>query len=382
MNSAPRKQIEEHVQALIARIEAAAIVAKQQPEEILWDVDGLMPSDDAPTNVFGPPGALKSWIALHLCHAIVAGLLFLGRYHVRKRPSALYINVDAGPKSFRNRIRRVSDVVGFDFLSICSAEFTLHVLRALMANYPGGFVVIDCWSAIYNPERSLDPGFAMKAFVDALRAIYTEFDCGGLVIDHPHRPKEVGALGDYSGSIQKEAGFRNMWHIVADPPVEGQPRNAKIICRKLSEGEAFAGVRAEIDFSNHRVSFTAPGSGDPEARENTLEAKIIEWAARQTNQFSKRSITDAIHGFRVADVRATTATLIERGVIVPTGAKRGGGDLYRLECVPAVRPDWCVPINRDTGRTQSDTPPMPSASGASECVPEPDAPVDSGEFFF
>jgi hypothetical protein len=366
---------------LLARIQSAAAVAGTPAETILWDVERLLPSDDAPMLLFGAPGSLKSWLALHLCDAIVTGRRFLGEFAVRRRPRALFINLDAGPKSFRNRIRRMSDSAAFDFISMSAGEFTPSVLHKLMGHYQGGFVVIDCWAAIYNPDKNDDAGFAMRKFVDTLRAIYAEFDAGGLVIDHPHRPKEKGEAGDYYGNIQKEAGLRTMWAIATAAAEPGQPRSTKISCRKLSEGEPFAIVSAAIDFSSERIVFATENT-DPAQRPSTIESRIIEWAGLRTDAFSKRTVTDSIRGYRVADVRAAVENLIERGRIVATGAKRGGGDLYRLECVPQCVPDRCVPIENLYGTHSSGDTPTASASGASECVPEPDAPYETGQTVF
>jgi hypothetical protein len=48
------------------RIEKAAVVAAKPPEVIEWDVAGMMPRDDSPALIFGPPAAFKTWISLHL----------------------------------------------------------------------------------------------------------------------------------------------------------------------------------------------------------------------------------------------------------------------------------------------------------------------------
>jgi len=217
------------------QIEHAEVVAAEPPEPIEYDIAAILPASDAPALMFGPPASLKSWLALGMCDASVRGVPFAG-LATRKRPRALYLNLDAGAKTFRNRVRAVTSAPGLDFASLAAADFNADVLRAQLEAYAGGFVVIDCLSSIYNPDARKDPAFAMRTFVDGLRALYAEFDCGGVVIDHPHRPKERGELGDYHGSIQKEAAFRTMWSVVAEPAeADNATRRTKLSCRKLSK---------------------------------------------------------------------------------------------------------------------------------------------------
>ena len=372
---------------VLARIQSAATLAGTPPDEILWDVEKLLPSEDAPALVFGPPGSLKSWIAMHLCATVVSGEPFLGQFAVRKRPRSLFINLDAGPKSFRNRVRRISDDAGFDFLSLSSAEFSLDLLRQLASNYREGLIAIDCWSAIYNPDRNSDPGYAMKTFVDSLRDIFVEFQCGGLIIDHPHRPKEKGEAGDYYGNIQKEAGFRVMWAIVAEAPVPGQLRTTRISCRKLSEGDPFAVVQVAVDFQNPRIAFSAVSSeNNPTTRPSAIKARLIEWADRQKTAFSMTRMGEARLGYRSVDVRAAAQELIDANIFVAAG-KRSGGVTYRLalpavDPVPEPVPDQSVPIkNRDgTGCLVDDS--TLSQSAPSESVPEWDGVYETGHTVF
>jgi hypothetical protein len=314
---------------LVERIKSASIVALEPPDPIDYDVATILPAEDAPGLIFGPPASLKSWLALKLCDAIVRGEPFLG-YETRQRPSALYVNLDAGAKTFANRVRSISDAPGFDFVSLSASEFNAGVLRALIDRYRGGFIVLDCLSSIYNPDTKNDPAYAMRSFVDGLRAVFAEFGCGGVVIDHPHRPKERGELGDYHGSIQKEAAFRTMWAVAAEPAGdEPGPRRTRIVCRKLSEGQPFAPIDVEIDFTGPRISVQRADEARPATQTTALEAKILEWAAAQTTAFTQRTVTDKVQG-RARDLRNAFDSLVAAGTIVPTGKKRGSGDLFRV----------------------------------------------------
>lgn len=309
-------------------IENASVVAKQPVEAIDFDIAGMLATADAPGHWFGPPAACKSWLALGACDAIVRGVPFR-RLETRKRDSALYLNLDAGATTFRNRIRAISDAPGLSFASISPSEYSHEILRSLLGQFRGAFVVIDCLSSIYNPNTRSDPAFAMREFVDGLRALYAEHGCGGVIIDHPHRPKERGEPGDYHGSIQKEAAFRSMAAITAEPIGEDTSlRRVRITCRKMSEGAPFAPIDVEIEFGR-RVTIRRLAVVDVTNRESIIEAKILDWAQRQTTAFTRRTVAEKVRGQAATATRKAFDELVSTGEIIPTGQKRGNGELFR-----------------------------------------------------
>jgi hypothetical protein len=130
------------------------------------------------------------------------------------------------------------------------------------------------------------------AEISGVWAYIPDFGCGGAVLDHPHRPKEPGAEGDYYGNVQKEATFRTMWQVNAEAKEPGQPGRAKIACRKISEDEPFATVHAEIDFSADLIAFSESASHG-----GALEAKVVAVAKRHSSQpFTMRNLTDSVTG--------------------------------------------------------------------------------------
>jgi len=308
-------------------IRNVAAIASAPPEVIEYDVEGLLPSDDAPALMFGAPGSFKSWIALHACDAVVTGKPLFGKFQVRQRERAVYVNLDAGAKTFAQRVRRVSSSAAIDIVNISSADFSFAILCEILKAYPRAFVVFDCFSDMYRPDRNNDPAIAMRDFTTGLRAEFARYQCGGLVIDHPHRPKERGELGDYHGSIQKEAAFRTMWSVVAEPAEKKFPRRVKILCRKLSEGEPFAPVMVAVDFSTERIAFSGIDH-DPAAVLEQTESRLIAWSLIQAEAFSKNECQKAIDGGRNSDKRNAFDRLIRRGVFVESGGKRGGAPTF------------------------------------------------------
>lgn len=325
------------------RIESAVAIASQPPDIIAWDVAGMMPCDDAPGLIFGPPASFKSWLGLHLCDCVVSGRQFLGVHNVRKRAKALYVNIDAGPKTFRNRVRRIGPTPGLDFISLSAMDFADIGLRELLAEYRDGFVILDCLSAIYNPPRGDDPAYSMRAFVDGLRNDFEAAGCGGAVLDHPHRPKEVGAEGDYFGSIQKEAAFRTMWQVNAEAKEPGQPGRTKIACRKISEGEPFSVIRATIDFSGERIAFSVVDATGRTDISTSLRDTIIAWAKKRgALTFSKQNIKDSISG-RTCDKAACVDDLLQSGVFVQVGRRCGAPELLHADHAPVPIPGTGLP---------------------------------------
>ena len=239
--------------------ESAAQIARRGVPSAKWDIEGLLPAEDGPAILFGPPGSLKTWIALHAEVCTVTGNPFLGHFAVRRRPYALYVNLDAGARAFERRVLRSG--LPIESLLIVSPDgFNFVALRGALETHRGAFVVIDTWSDAFRMARGDDAAEAHRRFLRTLRALYQEFDCNGIIIDHPHRPKDGAAHGDYYGNIQKEATARIMWHAMPLPNSEQHVTRATIACRKMSESELFKPFVARFDFDGELVVATYDGS--------------------------------------------------------------------------------------------------------------------------
>jgi AAA domain len=186
-----------HDEALFAGIKSFAAITAQPPHVIPWDIPGLLPSEDGPHLAFGAPGGTKSWTLKHAVDVMASGEDFLGRFPVRKRESSLYLNIDAGCKSFENRVHRISKNENAFALTLRGSQFNLAVLRKLLKRQERAFVVIDSLPAFFIPPTGTDPARAMRDFLEGIQSLYGEFGCGGMLADHPHRPKEPGGVGDY-----------------------------------------------------------------------------------------------------------------------------------------------------------------------------------------
>ena len=242
-------------------LESAASITARGVQPVEYDVEGLLTRDDGPGIMFGPPGALKSFLAAHLAGCIATGEKFLGHFIVRRRPFVIFVNFDAGANAFARRIPRLGFPVE-NFLVTSPENYDAAALREICKRYPEAFVVLDTFSDMYRSKAGEDPAQAMRRFVRELRSLFAEFSCNGLILDHPRRPRDGETNADYYGSTQKEATARIMWHVTRLPTTEQGIARAKITCRKMSEAEPFSPFVAKIDFRGELVVATYDGELD------------------------------------------------------------------------------------------------------------------------
>jgi len=239
-------------------LKSAADIVREGVPPVKWDIDTLLPAEDGPAIMFGPPGALKSWIALFAAGSSATGDPFLGHFAVRRRPHAIYVNFDAGSRAFERRVVRAGfPVINLKFVS--PDGYDAAALRRVFEQHPGATIVVDTLSDMYEISRGDDPALAMRSFFRDLRALYQEFDCNGFIVDHPHRPRDGAMHGDYYGSIQKEAAARIMWQLTPLPSSEQGVARAKIACRKMSEAEPFPPFIVRLDFNAENIIATYDG---------------------------------------------------------------------------------------------------------------------------
>jgi hypothetical protein len=242
-------------------LESTAAIARRGIEPAQWDIQDLLPEEDGPAILYGQPGTLKSWIGLHACDCAVSERKFLGRFAVKQRPSAVFVNLDAGKRSFERRTLRFSPS---ERLKIVSPEsYDARALEEVFATNPGAFIVIDTLADIYQIKRGDDPAESMRNFLRReIRRMYQKYNSNGFILDHPHRPQGGEPFGDYYGSQQKEAAIRVMWWVTPLASDETNVARAKITCRKLSEDEKFEPFIVRINFTADRVALTYEGKLD------------------------------------------------------------------------------------------------------------------------
>lgn len=273
-------------------LQSAAEIYREGVPPLTYDIDQLLPSEDGPAIFFGPPGSLKSYLALHAAVCSVTGEPFLGHFSVRKRPAAIYVNLDAGNRTFQRRVLKS----GFhgDSLYVTSPDgYDARQLRRVFEQFPGAFIVIDAFADCFDPKSGDDQAQIMRRFIREMREIYSEHGSNGLIVDHPRRPKDGESHADYYGSIQKEATARIMWTATRLPTGSDQSEvKVKIASRKMSEGEPFEPFVARCLFGNGVVTCTYDGTMDTatgRVTQGPTDLEIIEQLLRGVPEGMSRS---------------------------------------------------------------------------------------------
>lgn len=260
----------------------ASVIAARGVPEIEWDIEGLLERFSGPTLLFGPTESLKSWIALHAAVCSVTGDLFLGKFPVRLRQTAIYLNFDAGARAFDRRVALMG--AGLENLLIASpSSFDSDALRLVSAQYPEAFIVIDCLSDVYRPDPQVEQGTAMRVWFRDMRKLYEAGGHNGFIVDHTRRLKTGDSASSerYYGSAQKKATARSMWFVERlHQQGEGETAaRARVTCEKLNEAEKFSAFIVDTTWSSASVALRYGGFAS-EAIERgdaaTRHAEIIE----------------------------------------------------------------------------------------------------------
>lgn len=155
--------------------------------------------------IFGPPGSLKSFLAVHLSGMLAHGLPMFG---VATKPGkTLYV---AGEGGATLELRRMAWLRhnGFDTnvddgvrviktpVSLCDA----HEVQEFIANvreFAPDLIVMDTYSVMIAGHDENAPG-TQTAAIKAIRLIANELGCAMLIIHHPGKEIERGPRGHSS----------------------------------------------------------------------------------------------------------------------------------------------------------------------------------------
>lgn len=311
---------------------AAQIIASPPPPA-LFDIEAMLTNEDGPAILFGEPGAMKSWVGLHIAMCMATAAPVFGRFASRARNKSVYVNLDAGRNSFERRVLRMGKALT-NVIVLTPDHYDADELMALFERRAGAFVTIDAFANMYHVDRSKDAAEAAREFLQGLRALYAEYGCNGIVIDHPHRAREGGPDGgDYYGSIQKLAAIRTMWQIAK----YGDPKEnlARITCRKVNEAEPFPAFVVRADFSD---------GGFTVSYDNKLSSAVAQASVQIDEPSDAERIAAALNGapdgVARAQLQRVTGLSRER-VLAAVGDPRfvalGSGPTRRYALAPIVR---------------------------------------------
>ncbi len=103
-------------------------VMTQDLPPIDWLVTNLIANQDRVV-LYGEPGAMKSWLLLHLAVHIAAGRQWLGQFNIPVAKTVLYIDEEMSIHVLRRRIKRIGDGANLGAEHLSLRLLSLHGVR-------------------------------------------------------------------------------------------------------------------------------------------------------------------------------------------------------------------------------------------------------------
>jgi RecA-family ATPase len=103
-------------------------VMTQDLTPVDWLVTDLIANQDRVV-LYGEPGAMKSWLLLHLAVHIAAGRKWLGQFDVPIAKKVLYIDEEMNVRTLRRRIKRIGDGAALGTKDLPLRLLSLHGVR-------------------------------------------------------------------------------------------------------------------------------------------------------------------------------------------------------------------------------------------------------------
>jgi hypothetical protein len=124
-------------------------VMTQDLAPVDWLVTDLIANQDRVV-LYGEPGAMKSWLLLHLAVHIAAGQKWLGQFDIPTAKEVLYIDEEMNARTLRRRIREL--VMGAD-LGANDLPLRLLSLHGVRFDEKGAQTLLDGLAASgFNPD--------------------------------------------------------------------------------------------------------------------------------------------------------------------------------------------------------------------------------------
>jgi hypothetical protein len=230
----------------------ASAIKKTPLEPVSWDVESLLQADDGPACWFGDSGSYKSWLALHVAACVSMGEPAFGKFPTKERARVVYVNLDAGARSFERRVRQLP-AVGAGLHIVTAESWNAQAFEKILSENPGSFIILDCWTDVYEQPMNVDMAHHMRESIKWFRDAYKHYGANGIVIDHSKRAQARSALRGADliyGSTQKKGSWRQMALIekVALPEFTPNHARVKFTCVKMSESEEFRPFFIDLAF--------------------------------------------------------------------------------------------------------------------------------------
>lgn len=129
------------------RLRAFREMIEEAVPAVDWIIEGLIVKGDR-VLVYGEPGAMKSWILLHLGLHLAAGHPWLGTFNTAQVKSVLYVDEEMSERTLHRRICRLASGASLGnenlkFMSISGTNFRFETGRDLLQ---------ECNAQQFNPD--------------------------------------------------------------------------------------------------------------------------------------------------------------------------------------------------------------------------------------
>jgi hypothetical protein len=251
------------------------------PAPTRWLVKDILPETGIGL-LAGQWGVFKTTVALDLSLSVMTGLLFAGRYRVKRPGPVLYVAVE-GEGTLRARLRVIAEHRGHTgplpfawrgdspvLTGKRAADELCRLADGAVEHFgqPISLAWIDTLvvAAGYAPGEDNDTG-ATQRVMNALRRLSRHTGACVIGVDHFGKAVETGT----KGSIQKESSADTVLALLADRELSGSLKNTRLAVRKQRDGvsgfELPFTTRADVGLDEDGDRFSLP--------------PVIDWQAAQ-----------------------------------------------------------------------------------------------------
>jgi hypothetical protein len=301
-----------------AKISGWQYYGSTPPEPMRWAIKGIL-IERGVTVLSGQWGTFKTTVALSLALSIMTGVLFAGRYRVKKPGGVIYFAPE-GNGGIEYRLKalaeaaEITDVLPFAHRPDCPPlkdKKSVAPINALIDeaaaelkrthNVDTVYAMFDTWAKAAGTEaKGEDDDSAITATViKTLDAIGEHSECGTLIVDHMGKNIEAGTRG----SSGKEA-VEGLLATLGDRKMAEPITNTRLVIRKVKDGRA----GFELPFTPHTIETGQDEDGDP------ITAILIDWGIPQDCPIKAppESTGTALLQSRMEGLMATEGKLLDR----------------------------------------------------------------------
>lgn len=226
-----RKVLEDAFRAIIAEERTGELpeglldlweLCEQDGDDYDWLVKDLLEREGR-IILYGEEGGGKSLFTLQCAVQAACGMPILGRYHVPRPLSVLYVDTEMSRRQIRRRgrallkrvdVERPDGRASVPFLSrpagidITQMEGR-RVMESAVAVTRPDLLVVDAFYKLSEDELVFEK--QIKPVLQALDDIRTEFHCGIWLVHHPRKAQERGQKRAESASDMSGSAILNRW---------------------------------------------------------------------------------------------------------------------------------------------------------------------------